>query len=115
MNSSAFGTRPASVSATPYMPTVKSPAAAANQSTPVAVTPKPIPRATAKPISARTWKAVTARATRRLPSTSSGRGIGAARSSRCAPDSRSTITLSPENIVLSGIRRPIVPVATKDS
>jgi hypothetical protein len=41
--------------------------------------------------------------------------IGAARSSRCAPLSRSTITLSPENIVLSGISSPSVPTATNDS
>ena len=41
--------------------------------------------------------------------------MGADRSSRWAPASRSTITLNPENIVLSGMRSPIVPVATNAS
>ena len=115
MYSSALGTRPASVSATPYMPTVKSVAAAANQTIPVAEAWKSIPRAAATAISTTTCSAVIAKATARLPRTSSGRGIGAASSSRRAPFSRSTITLRPANIVLRGISRPIVPVATNAS
>ena len=71
-----------------------------------------MPRARATPIRTPIWSAVTPNATIRFPSTSSGRGTGAASSSRWAPDSRSTSTLSPANIVFSGISRPIVPVAT---
>jgi len=41
--------------------------------------------------------------------------IGAVSSSGCAPLMRSTITLSPENIVFRGISSPTVPIATKDS
>src|SRR5919204_2981097 len=115
MYSSAFEMRPASVSATPYIPTVKRAPAPRNQATPAPVTSKWIPRATANPIRTAIWSAVIANATTRLPSTRSGLGIGAARSSRWAPLSRSTITLRPEKRVLSGIRRPIVPVATNDS
>src|SRR5437763_9597848 len=61
------------------------------------------------------WNAVTAKATARLPNTSVGRGTGAASSSRCAPAARSTITLNPANIVLSGTSSPIVPTAMNDS
>ncbi|HEX6699314.1 MAG TPA: hypothetical protein VF101_01135 [Gaiellaceae bacterium] len=115
MYSSAFGTRLASVSAAPYIAIVKSDAAAANHATPATLASKWIPRATATAISASTWSAVTANATTMFPKTSSERGTGAARSSRRAPLSRSTITPSPANIVFSGISRPTVPVATKDS
>src|SRR5947199_2636521 len=62
-----------------------------------------------------TWRAVIANATARFPSTSNPRGIGAARSSRWAPLSRSTITPRPATIVFSGISRPTVPVATNAS
>ena len=86
-----------------------------NQTMPVPVALKWMPLASATAISTATWRAVIANATARLPSTSSRRGIGAASSSRWAPLSRSTITPSPANMVLSGIRRPIVPVATKAS
>ena len=74
-----------------------------------------MPRATATAIKTPTWSAVIASATTRLPSTSRPREIGAVSSSRCAPLTRSTITLSPENIVFSGISSPTVPIATKDS
>src|SRR6478752_7305106 len=112
MYSSGLGTRAASDSAAPYMPTVKSAAPPRNQSTPGPATSKWMPRARATPIRTPIWSAVTPNATIRFPSTSSGRGTGAASSSRCAPDSRSTSTLRPANIVFSGISRPMVPVAT---
>ena len=41
--------------------------------------------------------------------------MGAARSSRWAPASRSTITPRPRNMVLIGMSKPIVPVATNAS
>jgi hypothetical protein len=73
------------------------------------------PRASANPMRTPTWSAVVAIATSKLPTTSKPRGIGAVSNSGWAPLIRSTITLSPENIVFSGINRPIVPIATKDS
>ncbi len=97
------------------MPTARSAAAAVNHRRPAAPVLKPMPRATATMISVTIWKAVTATATERLPSTRKGLGTGAASSSRWAPFSRSTITARPENIVFSGISRPTVPTATKDS
>ena len=115
MYSSCFGTRPARISATPYIPTPKAAAAARNQSTPPVEAWKWMPRAAAAAISTAICKPVIADATIRFPSTSSGRGTGAASSSRCAPCSRSTITLSPENIMLSGISSPTVPIATNAS
>jgi hypothetical protein len=39
--------------------------------------------------------------------------MGAARSSRRAPLSRSTMTPIPENMVFSGMSRPMVAMATK--
>jgi hypothetical protein len=81
----------------------------------VAVELMSMPRTIAATISTATCRAVIANATARLPSTSSERGIGAASSSRCAPLSRSTITPSPANMVLSGISRPIVLIATNAS
>ena len=115
MYSSALGTLAASVSAAPYIAIVNSEAAARNQRNPDPVTWKWIPRARATTSSTATWRPVIANATIRFPTTSSAREIGAVRSSRCAPDSRSTSTPMPANIVLSGISSPIVPVATKAS
>jgi hypothetical protein len=97
------------------MPIVKRAAAATNQTTPVAVALMSMPLAITATISTATCRAVIANATARLPRTSSERGIGAASSSRWAPPSRSTITPSPANMVLSGISRPFVPVATNAS
>ena len=112
MYSSCRGTRLARISAIPYMPTVNSSAAPRNHSSPAPLVWKSIPRSSANPISVTTCSAVTAIATSRFAITSSDLGTGAASSSRCAPLSRSTIALSPENIVFSGISRPTVPIAT---
>ena len=103
------GMRLASVSATPYMATASSAAAATNQAMPVA---RRVEVGAAQHGGRRsaptTCSAVTASATTRLPSTISGRGIGAASRSRWAPLSRSTMTPMPANMQFSGISRPIV-------
>src|SRR5262249_48018427 len=65
MYSSCLGTRLASVSAIPYMPTARSAAAAVNHARPVAPVLKLMPRPTATTISVTIWKAVTATATER--------------------------------------------------
>ena len=114
-STATFCTRAARVSAAPYMATVNSEQAASVHNAPVAVASKLIPRATATAISTTIWSAVIAKATTRFATTKSGRGMGAASSSDRAPDSRSTSTPRPANIVFRGISSPIVPVATNDS
>ena len=115
MYSSWRGIRLARISAIPYMAMVKPAVAPRNQSTPLVVAWKWMPRATARPSRVAICSPVIATATMRLPKTSSARGTGAARSSRCAPCSRSTITPSPRNSVFSGTSSPTVPSATYDS
>ena len=73
MYSSDRETRAASVSAIPYIATVKSNVTARNQSRPVPVTWKWIRRRTANPSSTPIWSAVVATATSRLPATSRAR------------------------------------------
>ena len=113
MYSSCWWMRAASVSAMAYMRTTKSTAAATNHATPVARMWKSAPRSAAAAMTTTTCSVHRPRTTSRLPSTSSGRGMGAASSSRCAPLSRSTSTLSPAKTVASGTSRPTVPMATK--
>ena len=112
MYSSTLGTRFASVSATPYMPTASSEAPPTKNAMPVALVWKSAPRSVAATIRTTTCRVVMANATARLPKTMSGRGIGAASMSRRAPLSRSTITPIPENMVLIGMSSPAVAIAT---
>ena len=94
------------------MKTANSPAAATNQAIPAARMWKSAPRSAAAAITAPICSAHSARTTTRLPAISRGRRTGAASSSRWAPLSRSTITLSPANVVASGTSSPTVPTAT---
>jgi hypothetical protein len=112
MYSSWLGVRAASVSARPYMKTVNRTDAATNQNAPAAVMSNVAPRSAATAISTTTWNAASASTTTRFDSTSSALGIGAARSSFCAPLWRSTITLSPAKIAASGTSSPTVPTDT---
>ena len=111
--SSCFSSRAARISATPCMATAMPTTAAAAHAMPDAAVLNVAPRATAAAISATTWNPAIATATDRLPSSIMLRGTGAARRSRCAPLSRSTIIPIPPSTQLSGTNNPMVPTATK--
>ena len=105
--------RLASVSATPYMPTESSAAAARNQATPLAARVEVDPAQHCRGDQRGELEPGHRERDRRGCRARAAAGeSGAASSSRWAPLSRSTITPMPENIAFSGISRPIVAMAT---